>query len=140
MTGTWKARAHWKHPPNGQGLCTVQIPSRRSKYLNGGDVMAIDISLQLNHVGRGPSVHKALIQHMVHPLQLPLPATHTPRHSFVPHLLYFASFHSLLWTQNVTILKCRVPHISWSIINEKRAVFLHMVLVHVLVLSQVIAG
>ena len=41
--------------------------------LYGGDVVAINIGFKLHHVGGSSSVHQALIEYMVHPLQLPLP-------------------------------------------------------------------
>lgn len=44
-------------------------------HLHSGDVVAIHIGLKGDHVGRGSSVYQALIQHMVHPLQLPFPET-----------------------------------------------------------------
>ena len=42
--------------------------------LHSGDVVAINVGFQVDHVGGGPSVHEALVQHVVHSLQLPFPA------------------------------------------------------------------
>lgn len=41
--------------------------------LYSGDMVAINVGFKLHHVGGSSSVHQALIQHMMHPLQLPLP-------------------------------------------------------------------
>ena len=37
-------------------------------HLYSGDVMAIHVCFQLHQIGRSPSIHQALIQHVMHPL------------------------------------------------------------------------
>ena len=48
--------------------------ARKVLNLHGGDVLAVDVGLQGDHAGRGAAVDEALIQHVVHALDAPVPA------------------------------------------------------------------
>ena len=56
-------------------------------HLHGGHVVAVHGELEGDHGGRRAAVDQALVQHVVHALQLPLPASepHAAQHYVSPH-------------------------------------------------------
>ena len=70
-----------------------ELEEEEERDLYSGDVVAIHIGLKGDHVGGGPPVYQALIQHMVDPLQLPFPANaaETPQWGTPPSQIPYAA-------------------------------------------------